>query len=442
MQPILSAMSGAVARAKASLAGTHKCQRRSLLAGAALAATLIMAGTPAWAQLWSTEQWTATWGTAPTGSPPDASTQTFNDQTLRLIVHSSVGGTRARIRVSNEFGTTALRLGAARIALRASGSDIAPGSDRALTFSGQEGIVIPPGARVLSDPVELNVPPLSDIAVSLYLPGEVRASTLHGTALQTSFVSLPGNFAASATLPVQRSITNCPFLTGVDVQTSGAAVVALGDSITDGTRSPIDTHSRWTDWLARRLQTARESRIGVINRGIGGNRLLGDSSNPLAGRSVLERFERDVLPTAGVKYLVLMIGINDIGNSSPAQPVTALDLIAGYRQVIARAHAKGIAVYGATLTPFEGAAYYSAEKELVRQTVNNWIRTADEFDGVIDFDAATRDPARPSRFLPAFDSGDHLHPSDRGYEAMGNAVPLALFRSPAAGTDTRRAARK
>ena len=444
-----SALFNAICRVKGAFARTHSTPRHgALLAGAALAAALALTGVPAAAQLWSTEQWTATWGTAPAGPPPDASTQVFKDQTLRLIVQSSVGGTRARIRVSNEFGATALRLGAARIALRASGSDIATGSDRALTFSGQEGITIPPGARVLSDPVELNVPPLSDLAVSLYLPGEARATTLHNSAQQTSFVSLAGNFTASPTLPVQRSITNCPFLTGVDLQISGAAIVALGDSITDGTRSTVDTRNRWTDWLARRLQTVRDpvagmhSRIGVINRGISGNRLLGDSTNPLAGRSILERFERDVLPTAGVRYLVLMIGINDIGNSSPANSVTALDLIAGYRQVIARAHAKGIAVYGATLTPFEGAVYYSADKELVRQTANNWIRTSGEFDGVIDFDAATRDPVRPSRFLPAFDSGDHLHPSDRGYEAMGNAVPLTLFQSAGDGAKTRQAGRK
>jgi lysophospholipase L1-like esterase len=433
MNHILFALSAAVRR------------RCALLAPAMVVAALSLAAAPASAQLWSTEQWTATWGAAPAGPPPEATTQVFHDQTLRLIVHASIGGTRARIRVSNEFGATALRLGAARIGLRASGSDIATGSDRALTFSGQEGVVIPPGARVLSDPVELNVPPLSDLAVSLYLPGDVRATTLHNMALQTSFVSLPGNFTASPTLPVQRSITNWPFLTGVDVQASGAAIVVLGDSITDGSRSTSDSSKRWPDWLARRLQTVRDpvtgNRLGVVNRGIGGNRLLADAPNPLGGRSILERFERDVLPTAGVKYLALMSGIYDIGYSAPASPVTAADLIAGYRQVIARAHAKGIAVFGATLMPFEGSALYSPEKELVRQAVNQWIRTGDEFDGVIDVDAAMRDPARPSRLLPAFDSGDHLHPGDRGYEAMGNAVPLTLFRSPDAGPSSATARR-
>jgi lysophospholipase L1-like esterase len=268
----------------------------------------------------------------------------------------------------------------------------------------------------------------------------VVAATLPGTASQTNYVSLPGDFSGAATLPVQRTILSWPFLTEVDVtggrDGGGAAIVALGDSITDGTRSTPDTNNRWPDWLARRLQTVRDpvaginNTLGVVNRGISGNRLL---SNPpegsLAGRSILERFDRDVLATAGVRTMTLMIGINDIGNSSPANPVSSADLIAGYRQVIARAHAKGIAVFGATLTPFEGAGYYSPEKEVVRQAVNSWIRAGDEFDGVIDFDRVTRDPAHPTRFLPAYDSGDHLHPNDLGYQAMGNAVPLELFRS-------------
>ncbi|HBI69505.1 MAG TPA: SGNH/GDSL hydrolase family protein, partial [Massilia sp.] len=274
-----------------------------------------------------------------------------------------------------------------------------------------------------------------DLAVSLYLPGTVDATSIHNTGLQTNYISLPGDFTASATLPVQRTITAWPFLTEVDIDSAGPSIVTLGDSITDGTRSTVDTNNRWPDWLARRLQTVRDpvlginGRLGVVNRGISGNRLLSDSPNTLAGRSIQERFDRDVLATAGVRYMTLLIGINDIGNSSATNPVTADDLIAGYRQVIARAHAKGIAIFGATLTPFEGAGYYSPEKEVVRQAVNNWIRSSDEFDGVIDFDGATRDPAHPTRFLAAYDSGDHLHPNDLGYQAMGNAVSLILFRS-------------
>lgn len=410
-------------------------RRTTLLGGLALAFALALPGPQAGAQGWSTERWTGTWGTAPAGAPPAANLQTFTDQTLRLIVHISIGGNRVRVRLSNEFGATPLRIGAARIGVRASGSDVAPGTDRPLTFSGNTAITIPPGAPLLSDPVELNVPALGDLAISLYLPGTVDATTIHNTGLQTNYVSLPGDFTAAATLPVQRTLTAWPFLTEVDVDSAGPSIVALGDSITDGTRSTADTNNRWPDWLARRLQTVRDpvlginARLGVVNRGISGNRLLSDAPNLLAGRSILERFDRDVPAAAGVRYMTLMIGINDIGNSPATNPIPAADLIAGYRQVIARAHAKGIAVFGATLTPFEGAGYYSPEKEVVRQAVNNWMRSSDEFDAVIDFDLATRDPARPSRFLPAYDSGDHLHPNDLGYQAMGNAVPLTLFRS-------------
>ena len=443
MHPMSAALSDFARRTYAAFSRptpANRPRRGMLLGSVALAIALALPGYHVQAQDWTTEHWTGTWGTAPAGPPPATSLQTFTDQTLRLIVHTSIGGNRVRIRVSNEFGTTPLTIGAARIGLRATGSDVAPGTDRVLTFSGNASITIPAGAPVLSDPVELNVPALGDLAISLYLPGTVEANTIHNTGLQTNYVSLPGNFTAAATLPVQRTITAWPFLTEVDVDSAGPSIVTLGDSITDGTRSTVDTNNRWPDWLARRLQTVRDpvsginGRLGVVNRGISGNRLLSiNPANLLAGRSILERFDRDVLATAGVRYMTLMIGINDIGNSPATNPASiqlaAADLIAGYRQVIARAHAKGIAVFGATLTPFEGAGYYSPEKEVVRAAVNNWIRSSDEFDGVIDFDLATRDPSHPTRFLPAYDSGDHLHPNDLGYQAMGNAVPLTLFRS-------------
>jgi lysophospholipase L1-like esterase len=303
---------------------------------------------------------------------------------------------------------------------------------------------------VLSDPVDLDVPALSDLAVSLYLPGTVQATTIHGSAFQTNYVSLAGDFTGAATLPTQRTITSWPFLTEVDVSAPGAgAIVALGDSITDGAVTTVDANRRWPDLLSLRLQTTRDqatspalralnSRLGVVNRGIGGNRLLRDpGEQPLFGRAALARFDRDVLATAGVRHLIVLIGINDIGHPGTgtipvSEAVTAQDLIAGYRQLIARAHTKGIPVYGATLTPFEGTIfpnYYSPEKEAVRQAVNNWIRSSDEFDGVIDFDRAVRDPAHPTRMLPAYDSGDHLHPNDLGMQAMANAIPLDLFRS-------------
>jgi lysophospholipase L1-like esterase len=417
-----------------------RARRGCLLAGALLAASLAFPPPAAQAQPWFTEHWTGTWGASP-GSPPlPGNTQMFTDQTLRLIVHTSIGGNRVRIRLSNEMGATLLRIGEARIAVRASGADIMPGTDRALTFSGNTSITVPPGAPALSDPVELTVAPLSDLAISLYLPGTAGATTVHGTASQANYVSLAGNFTGAAALPVQRTVRAWPFLAEVDVDSGGAAIVILGNSITDGMRSTPDTNQRWPDWLAQRLQAAREPgqginmRLGVVNRATSDNRLL---SNPpqgsLAGRNALERFDRDVLATAGVRHMAVMLGIDDIGNSPNNNPISAKVLIAGYRQLIARAHEKGIAAYGATLTPFEGAACYSPAREAVRQAVNAWIRSTDEFDGVIDFDAAMRDSAHPGRLLVAYDSGDHLHPNDLGYEAMGKAVPLALFSSARAG---------
>ena len=401
--------------------------RRLLLASAMLAAAITLAGQPAAAQSWDTSHWTASWGAAPAGPPADASPHTFTDQTVRLVVQSSVGGNRVRIRLSNELGSTPLRIGAARIGLRAQGSDVAPGTDRALTFGGRAGVTIPAGAPALSDPVELHLPPLAQVAVSLYLPGAVQAPTLHGQARQTSYVSSTGDHTASASLPVQRTITAWPFLTALEVDGMRGAVVVLGDALTDGARSTSDANRRWTDVLARRLQAERDAgaRLGVINRGIAGNRLLADNpANPLAGRSALARFERDVLATSGARQLVLMVGIEDIGNGSAANPVTLDDMVAGYRQLIARARAARIAVIGATLAPFEGAALYSVEKETLRQAVNTWIRSSGEFDAVFDADRVLRDPARPSRLLPAYDSGDHLHPNDRGYQALGEAMPL------------------
>jgi lysophospholipase L1-like esterase len=444
-------------------------RRRSLFAAGLLAlAGMVLPSLRAIAQGWDTEQWVGTWGTAPAGPPLPAATQTFNDQTLRLIVHSSIGGTSVRIRVSNELGTTPLRIASAHIALRQGGASIVAGSDRTLSFSGNAAITIPPGAPVLSDPVALEVPALSDLAISLYLPGSVQTTTIHGSAFQTNYVSLPGNFTGAATFPTDRTITSWPFLTEVDVNAPGAsAVLALGDSITDGSNTTIDTNHRWPDLLALRLQTAREAfgasqasasqvvaglvpwgtRLGVVNRGIGGNRLLRDpGEQPLFGRAALARFDRDVIATAGVRYMIVLIGINDIGHPGTgtipgSEEPTVAELIAGYRQLIARAHEKGITIYGATLTPFEGTifpGYYSPEKEQLREGVNNWIRSGDEFDGVIDFDRAVRDPSHPTRMLPAYDSGDHLHPNDLGMQAMANAIPLQLFRrlGKAAGANT------
>ncbi|MGZ5199835.1 MAG: SGNH/GDSL hydrolase family protein [Telluria sp.] len=436
--------------------GIVRSRRRFLAAGAlALAGLSLQLPAVAQAAGWSNEHWVGTWGAAPAGLPLQAQLLTFNDQTLRLIVHTSIGGSRVRVRVSNELGTKPLRIGSAHIARRQTGAVTVPGTDRVLTFGGAESVTIPPGAPVLSDPVELDVPALSDLAVSMYLPGRVEANTIHATAFQTNYVSLPGNFTGSAALPTDHTITSWPFLTEVDVDAPGsAAIVALGNSITDGSNTTVDTNHRWPDLLALRLQTTRDlaretraghaalvginGRLGVVNRGIGGNRLLRDpGEQPLFGKAALARFDRDVIATAGAQYLIVLIGINDIGHPGTgtipiSESVTPQDLIAGYRQLIARAHEKGIPVYCGTLTPFEGTifpGYYTPEKEAVREAVNDWIRSSDEFDAVIDFERAVRDPAHPTRMLAAYDSGDHLHPNDLGMQAMANAIPLELFRS-------------
>ncbi len=382
---------------------------------------------------WRSDQWAGTWGAGPAGPPLDANTTVYTNQTLRLIVHSSISGTRVRVRLSNEMGSGTLRIGGAHVALRpGSASAISAASDRALTFSGAATVSIPPGAATLSDPVALNVPALSDLAVSVYLPGAARVTTLHATATQNSYVSTSGNFTASTTFPVQGTIEQWPFLTEVDVS-NGGAVIAIGDSITDGLRSWGNYNYRWPDWLARRLQAAggATARLGVVNRGISGNNLLSNlQTGSLGGRSALERFDRDVLATAGAKFLFVLCGTNDILNSTTSSPVSADDLVAGYRQLIARAHARGIAVFAGTLPPFEGASYYTPEKDLVRQAANNWLRSSGEFDAVIDFDQILRDPSNPRAFNPSYDGGDHLHPNNLGYQMMGNAVPLELFNSP------------
>lgn len=417
--------------------------RRRFLAGAgglvatALAPFLLPWFTPslAHAALSTGEAWCATWGTAPAGPPPAAGTLAFANQTLRLIVHTSIGGSRVRVRLSNEFGTAPLRIGAAHIGVRASGANLVAGSGRDLTFGGQAGAIIAPGDPLLSDPVGLSVPALADLAISVYLPGSVQATTIHDAALQTNYVSSSGNYAGTPALPVARTIASWPFLTEVDVAAAGgaagSALVALGDSITDGARGTANANRRWPDALARRLQAGAlpgSAPVGIANRGISANSLLSDYTTALlAGRDALERFDRDVLSTAGARWLLVLLGINDIVYSPAASPIPAADLIAGYLQLIARAHVRGIAAIGATLPPFEGQAYYTPAREAVRQGVNAWLRSAGAYDALADFDTVLRDPARPTRLLPAYDSGDHLHPNDAGYTAMAAALPLAWF---------------
>lgn len=408
----------------------NRPRRGMLPGGVALAIALALPAPHVKAQDWSTERWTGTWGAAPAGPPPSGSIQTWSNQTLRLIVHTSIGGNRVRIRVSNEMGTTPLRIGHASVALRTSGAAINPASLRQLRFGGQPAITIPAGTPAMSDPVDLVVPAQADLAVSLYLSGSTQGSTLHNLALQSNYLSSGGDYTSATSMPVSRTLASWPFLTEVDVDAGVPCLVALGDSITDGQASPANTNRRWPDYLARRLQASlgAAGRIGVVNRGISANSMLKDYPNALlAGRAALERFDRDVLATSGVRFVVTLIGINDICYSKGSNPIPANDLIAGYRQMIVRAHARGVAILGATLPPFEGFVYYTAARDRVRRAVNDWMRASSEFDGLLDTEAALRDPARRGRILAAYDSGDHLHPNAAGYQAIANAMPLAPF---------------
>src|SRR5262245_3833715 len=397
-----------------------------------------------------TARWIGTWATAAQPFLPN-SLETYHNQTLRLIVHTTAGGRKVRIKVSNTYGDRPLLIGGAHIARRTAAAEIDPHSDRTLKFHGKTAATIPPGSLTTSDPVELDLPPLSDLAISLFLPERTEAKTSHSLAMQTSYLSPEtGDSSASVKFAVAKEIHSWPFLTGVDVEASpGArAIVAFGSSLTDGDGTARDTNGRWPDVLAARLEKEAGAKggIGVLNEGIIGNRLLYDSpkgsDNPFGaglGQAGLERFERDVLAQAGVRYVIVGLGINDIlfpafPFTPPAETASAEEIISGYRQLIARAHRKRIRVIGTTNPPFENSAFeglvtafYTPEREAVRQKVNDWIRVSGEFDGVVDLDAVLRDPSHPTQLLPAYDSGDHLHPNNAGCVAEGNAFPLEMF---------------
>jgi lysophospholipase L1-like esterase len=353
----------------------------------------------------------------------------FNNQTLRQIVHTSLGGDRVRVVLSNAFGTSSLAVGAAHVALREKDAAILAKSDRVLSFGGSPSVNLPPGSAVVSDPVSLTVPASADLSIDMYLPGDTAASpsplTTHAGALQTSYVSATGDQTGAADMPGAATIAAWFFLARVEVAASDqtGAVVTFGDSITDGTRSTPNTNNRWPDHLARRLHEKKVN-MGVLNLGIAGNRVLGDG----AGVSALARFDRDVLAQAGVTHVIVLESINDIGIARDNACPTVRDLVAGQAQLIERAHARGIKIFGGTLLPFEGAAYYTAEGEAKRKEYNEWVRTNKNYDGVVDFDAATRDPAAPTKLLPQYNSGDNLHLNDAGYQVMANAVDLALFK--------------
>jgi lysophospholipase L1-like esterase len=377
--------------------------------------------------------WVGTWASAAqlgdSGNAPPA--PGFVDSTLRQIVHVSIGGKRLRVRFSNAFGSTALTIPLVHVALAAGGSAIKPESDKAVTFHGQSSVTIPPRALMVSDPVEFDLAALSDLAVTIHLNGVPNEITTHPGARATSYVQA-GDLVSAADLPAAAQTDHWYFLSGVDVlaASSGAAVVILGDSITDGRNSTTNKNGRWTDDLARRLQNNKSTAgVGVLNEGIGGNCLLHDC----LGQNALARFDRDVLAQTGVRWVIVLEGINDIGTRINArahneQPATAQELIGAFEQIILRAHAHNIRVYGATILPYEGASFYfSPDGEADRQAINQWIRTSGKFDAVIDFDAATRDPQDLAHLSAAADSGDHLHPADKGYQIMGDAIDLKLF---------------
>ena len=386
------------------------------------------------------DHWVATW--APSPSPPlagadamRAANLSFDNQTLRQIAHTSIGGAQVRLRLSNVYGKQQVEIGAVHVALRGAGSAIAAGSNRAVTFSRRAAVIIPADAIVLSDPIPLAVPAGSDLAISLFLPHAALGAGIHYASQQTSYVG-SGNQVASMEIAGAATLPSWVFLAGVDVLAplSAYTVVAFGDSITDGARSTVDLNHRWPDILANRL---RRRRIGVVDAGIGGNRILHDATpnNLRFGVNALARFDRDVLSQPGVRYVILLEGINDLGHAGTSAPssetVSSEDLIAALKQMIERAHVHGVKVIGATILPFEGTVfpgYFSADKELKRKAVNQWIRSGGAFDGVIDFDKTTRDPAHPDRILAAYDGGDRLHPSDTGYQAMGESIELKLFK--------------
>ncbi|GID93053.1 GDSL-type esterase/lipase family protein [Amorphoplanes digitatis] len=420
--------------------------RREVLAlasGAALAAT-VPAGTAAAAASRDGAGWTATWAAVPTTIPPGAPT-VLEDRTVRHVVHVSAGGEQVRVRLTNEFGEQPLAVGEVRVARRAGdGASTAtvPGTDRRVTFGGRAATTIPAGAPLVSDPVRLHVPAGTELTVSIYLPRRTPVTTLAAFAYQDNVIAA-GNVTAARTVTPTAVLAQNLFLSGVSVAGRAAgAVVALGDSITNGANTVANLNHRWPDLLARRLRDARRDR-GVVNLGVSGNRLLRDPNPPAGsgaeayaaffGHSALRRFDRDVVAQPGARFLIVLLGVNDLGHPGTAAPadevVTADDLIGGHRQLIARAHQAGLLAYGATILPFKGdtLGFWSEANERKRATLNRWVRTGGEYDAAIDFDAAVRDRTDILRLDPAYDSGDHLHPNDAGMAALAAAVPLRLL---------------
>jgi lysophospholipase L1-like esterase len=388
-------------------------------------------------------QWVTSWAASPLppapGMGPLPGTPSFDNQTIRQVLRLSAGGSRLRLKLTNEYGTAPLRIAAATVSLVAEDGKLGPVLP--LSFAGQKAVVIPAGAPLLSDPLQLPVGARARLSVSLYLPEPTGPCTCHSVGVQDAFVSGPGDYTA-ASFTADHTVQMRAFVSGVEVQSArGRTIVVLGDSISDGVGSTVNTDHRWPDLLAARLAARKDgSSWGVANQGISGNRVLDGG----AGESALSRFDRDVLGQAGVTHVILFLGVNDLGISFgnvtegpmaqyfraliPKEKATAQRIIAGYQQLIARAHAHGIKIYGATIAPYEGASYWSAAGESERAAINQWIRTGAAFDAVLDFDAVLRDPTLQTRIRESYQAGDHLHGSDAGYAALANSVDLALFK--------------
>lgn len=439
---------------------------------------LLASATALQSQAQAPSKWLATWGTAVMALPASSNTAATSlgkeQVTLRQVVHLSQGGKRIRVTFTNEFGTTPLHVGAVHLAFQSAASRILPVTDRTLLFGGQAGITIAPGQTATTDATVETVPIFSDVEISTVLPAqELPTITYHAAAHTTTYIA-PGDHATAeqflpptipppglgtpdlrtpATTPLNDKAmlqhattpsgngfgtdakdsvvqtTSWYFLKRVEVDSrrKSAAVVTLGDSITDGTGSTTETNRRWPDVLAPLLAAnTKTAAFSIVNEGIGGNRILHDGTGP----SALSRFDREVLSQPGVRYVMMLEGINDIGNMSrsPADAITEQQLKDAFIMLAQRAHARGVRFVVATVLPYEGAKYFSTEGERMRQDINDFLRTSQNFDGVVDFDKATRDPEHPTRLLAKYDHGDHLHPSDQGYAAMGAAVNLKLFR--------------